>query len=424
MNLTKQNDILIDCLNIPDDTKYWFVRASQRAEFFNDFKINNFIAIGDNEISLETLKKIENKYRVDSDILKERYKHLFNSFYLNLIKSNKDFDKLTKSEQSDKLENVKRSSTISSYKAFSFIEEMKIGDYVFVPHRSSGAFLIGIIISDVFDTKIDHEYLGEDQEYSISTYDKKRRIAWIKEISLYDLPSKLMWIQNGHKAIFDITQFAEEINPILASTYIYKNKIHLKINVTSQKNITSTEWLNYQVLVHKNAKENADYLFQKTDVQSPGKIILETALNNWETIAIIFGALFSEPDIDIKGVKFKWHGPLSFLIPGSKKRRENQERKEAAELRIIESEAELKEIEVEKAKRELIQNKYFNGNIDDKLIDRKDIGNITYDTSPIEKANEEQSQTIKEMGIKYQSTGIDISSETQRKISNQENNLF
>ncbi|EMF0139929.1 hypothetical protein OSF82_002826, partial [Enterococcus hirae] len=175
--------------------------------------------------------------------------------------------------------------------------------------------------------------------------------------------------------------------------------------------------------VHKNAKENADYLFQKTDVQSPGKIILETALNNWETIAIIFGALFSEPDIDIKGVKFKWHGPLSFLIPGSKKRRENQERKEAAELRIIESEAELKEIEVEKAKREL-QNKYFNGNIDDKLIDRKDIGNITYDTSPIEKANEEQSQTIKEMGIKYQSTGIDISSETQRKISNQENNLF
>lgn len=419
INLTNQNNILIDCLNIPDDTKYWFVRAGQRAEFFNDFKINNFIAIGDNEISLEKLKQIETKYRVDSDILKERYKHLFNSFYIDLIKSNEEFNKLTKSNQSDKLENVKRSSTISSYKAFSFIEEMKIGDYVFVPHRSSGAFLIGIIISDVFDTKIDHQYLGEDQEYSISNYDKKRRIAWIKEIDLCDLPSKLMWIQNGHKAIFDITQFAEEINPILASTYIYKNNIHLKINVTSTKNITSTEWLNYQVLVHKNAKEHADNLFQKTDVQSPGKIILETTINHWETIAIVFAALFTEPDIDIKGVKFKWHGPLSFLIPGSKQRRERQERQELAKLRIIESEADLKELEVEKAKRELKQNEYFNTDIDDKLIDRKNVDNIVYETSPIEKANKEQYQTIKEMGIKYQSTGIDISNETQRKISNQ-----
>lgn len=419
INLTNQNNILIDCLNIPDDTKYWFVRAGQRAEFFNDFKINNFIAIGDNEISLEKLKQIETKYRVDSDILKERYKHLFNSFYIDLIKSNEEFNKLTKSKQSDKLENVKRSSTISSYKAFSFIEEMKIGDYVFVPHRSSGAFLIGIIISDVFDTKIDHQYLGEDQEYSISNYDKKRRIAWIKEIDLCDLPSKLMWIQNGHKAIFDITQFAEEINPILASTYIYKNNIHLKINVTSTKNITSTEWLNYQVLVHKNAKEHADNLFQKTDVQSPGKIILETTINHWETIAIVFAALFTEPDIDIKGVKFKWHGPLSFLIPGSKQRRERQERQEVAKLRIIESEADLKELEVEKAKRELKQNEYFNTDIDDKLIDRKNVDNIVYETSPIEKANKEQYQTIKEMGIKYQSTGIDISNETQRKISNQ-----
>ena len=419
INLTNQNNILIDCLNIPDDTKYWFVRAGQRAEFFNDFKINNFIAIGDNEISLEKLKQIETKYRVDSDILKERYKHLFNSFYIDLIKSNEEFNKLTKSKQSDKLENVKRSSTISSYKAFSFIEEMKIGDYVFVPHRSSGAFLIGIIISDVFDTKIDHQYLGEDQEYSISNYDKKRRIARPPAPAPRAPPPPLMWIQNGHKAIFDITQFAEEINPILASTYIYKNNIHLKINVTSTKNITSTEWLNYQVLVHKNAKEHADNLFQKTDVQSPGKIILETTINHWETIAIVFAALFTEPDIHIKGVKFKWHGPLSFLIPGSKQRRERQERQEVAKLRIIESEADLKELEVEKAKRELKQNEYFNTDIDDKLIDRKNVDNIVYETSPIEKANKEQYQTIKEMGIKYQSTGIDISNETQRKISNQ-----
>ena len=198
-----------------------------------------------------------------------------------------------------------------------------------------------------------------------------------------------------------------------------KNNIHLKINVTSTKNITSTEWLNYQVLVHKNAKEHADNLFQKTDVQSPGKIILETTINHWETIAIVFAALFTEPDIDIKGVKFKWHGPLSFLIQGSKQRRERQERQEVAKLRIIESEADLKELEVEKAKRELKQNEYFNTDIDDNLIDRKNVDNIVYETSPIEKANKEQYQTIKEMGIKYQSTGIDISNETQRKISNQ-----
>lgn len=426
MNYSKivESNVEMDFLIIPDNTKYWFVRASQKAEFFNDFKINNFIAIGDNEMTLDTLRGIEDKYKASADILKERYKILFNNLYIDLVKKNDEFKKQTKSEQADTLENVKRSSTIASYKAFSFIEEMSIGDYVFVPHKSSNAFLIGIIISDVFDQDIDHEYFGDDYEYPISNYDKKRKIAWLKEISLNELPPKLMWIQNGHKAIFDISNFSDEINPILSNSYQYKDKLHLKIDVATKQDITSTQWLNYQQVIHSNAKENADNLYQKTDVQSPGKIILETAIENWDTIAIIFALLFAEPDIDIKGVKFKNHGPLSFLVPGSKRRRELENRSSEAKIRKEEAETKLVELEVEEKELDLNQKKNNNTiiGVPGILTNSTEVETKAYSSNPIEAPTKEQQISLQQMDIKYKTIGNDITHETQRKILNEENN--
>ena len=64
-------------LSIPDNTKYWLVRANSKAVFFNDFKYNNFIAIGDNYVKLSDLNRIPSVLRTTSDLLKNQYKEIF-----------------------------------------------------------------------------------------------------------------------------------------------------------------------------------------------------------------------------------------------------------------------------------------------------------------------------------------------------------
>lgn len=355
-----ENFLEMDFLNIPDDTKYWFVRAGSKAEFFQDFNYNNYIAIGDNEIKLNELKAIENKYRVTDEAIRQQYKNKFNEKYVSLFEKSTRYNSMSKSEQAEEIEKIRRSSTIAANKTALFIENMNIGDYILVPYKRSELFLLGIVISDVFDDPIDHAYFGKDFEYSICDYEKKRRIVWLKEIALSELPESLLWIQTGHKAIFDITKNANDINPIISSQYIYKGLLNLRVDVGTHEKINSRTWLNYQSLINNSVGEQAENLFQKNKVQSQGHTLLQVVMDNWEPIAIVGAALFFEPDIDVKGIKFKWHGPLSFLVPGSKKRRENAEKIAALDVELKEEELKsvkldngLKEVELEEKKNSL-----------------------------------------------------------------------
>lgn len=57
-------------LNIPANTKYWFVRAGSQAEYYQDFMLNNYIAIGDNVVSLEDLYCIDPLQTVNEKLFK------------------------------------------------------------------------------------------------------------------------------------------------------------------------------------------------------------------------------------------------------------------------------------------------------------------------------------------------------------------
>lgn len=417
-----ENELLeIDFLTISDNTKYWFVRAGQRAEFYDDFRINNFISIGHNSVDLETLNSIDNKFKTSLDILKDRYKIIFNNTYTDKLKKTDDFKKMETNEQEKEIEKTRRSSTIAANKTFSFIEEMDIGDYVFVPNKGTSSFLIGMVISDVTTTDINHKFLDKENEYVFSNYIKKRRVAWIKTLPVNELPEKLLWIQNAHKAIFDITNNANDINPLLSNEYIYKGKAHLKINVESQKSINSTTWLQYQILVNKAAGNRANELYQKPNVQSPGQIIIETVINNWEIIVVTGAVLFGEVDLDIMNVKFKTHGPLSFLVPGAKKRKERQQLKDDLDLKKQNEEVnglvldnKLKELNIQKE--ELSINKI--------LIEQTELTNSSERLVPINRnqivsPTLEEQTAIHDMQLSQRTSGSDISPETQRENLNQ-----
>lgn len=416
-----ENKLLeIDFLTISDHTKYWFVRAGQRAEFYDDFRINNFISIGHNSVDMETLSSIENKFKISLDILKDRYKVIFNNTYTDKLKETDDFKKMETTEQERELEKTRRSSTIAANKTFSFIEEMDIGDYVFVPNKGTSSFLIGIVISDITTNDIKRKFLDKENEYVFSNYIKKRRVAWVKTLPVKELPEKLLWIQNAHKAVFDITNNANDINPLLSNEYIYKGKAHLKINVESQKSINSATWLQYQLLVNKAAGNRAHELYQKPNVQSPGQIIIETVINNWEIIVITGAVLFGEVDIDIMGVKFKTHGPLSFLVPGAKKRKERQQfnndlddKKKNEELKGLVLDNELKELNNQKEALSL--NKLLNEQTE--LINRSE-NIVPINGNEIVSPTSDEQTAIRDMQLSQRTSGSDISPETQRENLN------
>lgn len=420
----KINDGLleVDFLTIPDETKYWFVRAGTKAEFYQDFKRNNFIAIGDNEVKLTSLRKIDDKYKHVYDTLKEAYKNIFNETFLKLLIDSPKYNSLGKSEQAESLEQTRRSSTIAANKTMSFVEEMSMGDIVLLPYKRSEKFLVGIIISDVFDFEIDHEYVNKDENYSISKYEKKRRILWLKEISQNELPDKLQWIQKAHKAIFDISKNASEINPILSSEYIYKGNAYLRVNVGTDEKVSSNTWLHYQQLINNSAKDKADELYQKNKVQSSGQTILEIAIQNKEIIALVGFSLFYDIDVDIKGLKFKHHAPLSFLIPGSKARKERESKKE--NLQIEEQELKNNSLELDNKAKEIqnkkdllllkeLENRIDLTKISEEVIDDLGIG--------VEKTNE-QKNALLDMKISQKPIGTEISKKTQAAIQKLKNN--
>lgn len=64
-------------LKIQDNASYWFLRAASGAAYFDDFQYNNFVAIGDNDVDLNSLLSIQNQYKVTDEILLDKYKNIF-----------------------------------------------------------------------------------------------------------------------------------------------------------------------------------------------------------------------------------------------------------------------------------------------------------------------------------------------------------
>lgn len=295
-------------LYIPNNTKYWFIRANTKAEFYDDFQYNNFIAIGDNDVSLSELKNIPKYDRVSKDILEAKYKQIFTNINI------KKYEKIHKDhpesalDRKEHLTTIKRSSAIAASKAFKFVEEMQIGDIVLVPNNGTTKFMLGFITSEVFDSEIDHivqNDLLEDTEssltgYPVSNFEKKRRVFWIKEISRKELPDKLSWIINARQAVHNISENAKDINPLISSKYIFNNSFHARLGVTTTKKISSNELFQLQKVIVEIAKDKSNEIFQRTSVQSPGQIILQTIQDNWSYIVPIVSLLVGKISVPTK----------------------------------------------------------------------------------------------------------------------------
>lgn len=316
------NDLNI--LDIPSDTKYWFVRANSQSQFYDDFKYNNFIAVDSNNFDLSELFEIPSTLRSSNEALLNRYKQLFEEHDLNIFNKSINKEELTEEEiKKEKTVELRRSSLRAS-RMFQFVEEMNINDFVIVPYKSSEKFLVGIVTSDCFTESVPRIQLLDDDghlAYDTCDFSIKRRILWIKELSRKQFPDSLSWIKTAHQSIFNISEYADKLNPCIYPIYRYQDNVWFRIGVNTPDKIPSSTWLDYQLLLKKITDKNLNNLFQKNKVQSQGNIVLFVQNNLWWIIPLVMGGLFGEVEFNKGPVKVKFQGVLKFFSKGERLKR-------------------------------------------------------------------------------------------------------
>ena len=393
-----------EILEIPDASQYWLVRAGNNAEFYKDFQYNNFIAIGGNEIKLEDLLGIDNYYKVSDDDLKKQYKDKFFRVYYDRAIENDAFSKNPNHRQ-EEIRKLERSSRSIATKTFNFVEKMKIGDFVIVPDNGSKHFSLGVITSKVFDYEINHvaeeETLDDDLGvgYHVSDFEKKRRVLWIKEFGRKSLPDKLSWIRQTRQTIYNLTSDAEQINPLVSANYIYKGEFHSRIGVTTDRPVSSKDLFEFQKTILDIVGNKAAEIHQKISVQSPGFILLQTSLENYQYLAMVIAVLFGSFSSESHGIKIKVTGLMDKILNWETDKKLSEEKvrglkldndhKELEnkikefELRELELQLDREKIEIDREKLENL--KLNNSEVGDEIPLEKQMDNLSESPDRLQK---------------------------------------
>lgn len=289
---------------IPSDRKYWFFRT-EGGEYYPDFKINNFIALGwDNFDNIEELRNITSEE--DLEFLKGKFKESYPD---------------------------ERRFGLAVNQMLTFINKMQIGDIVLIPSKNSRDLAIGEITSPAYIytedidelNDIDDFFDEEDIGYKICEYKKRRDVRWITTIKKNKLDPqlfKLMWARN---TITDATSYDMYIDRNLHSIYYKNNKLNVALHVNQENGISTRSLssllestLNYINCFDFNEKEiELDSLEVKIIVESPGVIQF---IGGAAALTILLGglAMFSfgaDTNFEIAGQKYSIHteGAISIL---------------------------------------------------------------------------------------------------------------
>lgn len=334
----KYNEFKI--LDIPDNTHYWFVRANSQAQYYDDFLLNNYIAVDAHSFLLKTLLDIPTTIRSSEDALIEKYKGLFQEHDLSLFEKRASKEEMSPTTKKSERTAELRRSSLRANRVFHFVEKFNIGDFVIVPYKSATKFLIGVIVSNCFESSIEHiEDLDENNEsnYAISNFKFKRRVLWIKELPQRKFPEKLSWIRTAHQSLFDITDNADDINPFINPLYRYKGKTYTRIGVNTNKQISSDSWLSYQLMMKNILGDNLKNVYQKQYVQSPGDIVLYVEENLYWLLPLLLACLFGEVEFEKEPFKIKFQGVIRYFSKGERLKRKLQAK--LTDLEVEEKEA-------------------------------------------------------------------------------------
>ena len=247
--------------------RYWFVRTDG-GENYDSFKHGGYIAIGWNEILLESIRK----RRKDGSDLKLKIAKAYN---YNLEDSNE-----------------KSSVTAIATKLIRFTEEIKAGDVVIIPSASSAYLSFGI----VQETPV---FIGKTNDGCL--YSKRKRVKWRIEQPMAQLDPELYRMTASHHTISDVSAYDVFIDKEIKNLYRKGEDTHLIIPIGKEDVLGGyaffSAWSELLELAQMIADEEG-IEFNKNDVkarirvQSPGDVeFIVMAVQGAFALTLAIGAL-------------------------------------------------------------------------------------------------------------------------------------
>ena len=373
-------DKKIELIELKSNARYWLVRADG-GKYYEHFKHHSFISVHHNEITLEKLQS--------STLLLTKEKNI-EYYKMQILAEHKD-DNWTKHK-----------IAFAAKRLYSFIEEMTIGDYVIVPSYKSNYFLIGQITGEVKEVHLPEES-SLNYEFDTTTDSKRRKVKWINEVPRRKINPKFLYSTlTMHQSIIEVTQYSKYIDGLISPLYLKEGKLNLKLNVNTEKPITSQMWKSLYSVIDLIRNEKLDEeITVTTNVESPGDINLTTIVKfvsdhkdflNYGilSLAVLFG------DVDIKIAKIK--GVVPTLISIGERLEEKRKLKIENDSAMIDLETKEKDVELHDIERRIQIKEAENKLLQLSLNDSHQIRelDITIDSPNVSYANEDQTQTDSE----------------------------
>lgn len=246
-----------------DDTRhYWFIRT-QGGSYFDEFFLDNFVAIGHEDVPC-----VPEDRRTDQlvDTLKEA--HPQTTRVLNQV--------------------------------YRFCKEIRKGDIVIIPSAASAHFAFGYITDDeAYKEEISEEDIAEGK----CPYTRRRKTHWIQGISKDRVDSKLYTFFRNQQALSQVDAYSDFIERAIHPLYIKNDIAHFTLSIRTPDSPNAFDIPVYMYGILTMAQELAEELKidetdfstsikSRTNVQSAGLIELLGPVTQVALIAAVAVALF------------------------------------------------------------------------------------------------------------------------------------
>lgn len=269
-------------VDVPMNTKVWFVRSGQGGQYWDDFRLNGYIGIDHAEIETYPISDFD---KLNLRTVQQYYREKL----YETLKAKESFENLSDTDITTKKQSLMRKAGRRAGVLRTFRHEVSKGDMVLSPGKGTKEFILGIVTSDAQFTVPDHVSL--DFEYDESPYSNIRTVSWIKRVDFVDIPNEVKFIRHGNGSIFDVSEYISKLLPLFFNYYFYEGLFSARVAVGTKRPVTSDSlYLLQKVIVE--IKNNPDVsITQKTKIESPGYIILTSLVTDAANLLNVLNGL-------------------------------------------------------------------------------------------------------------------------------------
>lgn len=247
------NELIQNLPIVNPSRQYWLVRTDS-GDYYEEFRDNNYIAIGWNEIPLANLAEIN--LDPSNEALYQRIREK--------VVVHDDF-------ASERGKRTSQSKALSQLLKFAY--ELKRGDVVVIPSNNSDFLSFG----EILDTPAYVDSSGN------CAFTKRKRVIWIKkDVRRLSLDSNLYRFIFAHQTINNVTDYSEYINNTLFDFYTVNGQASLVLRVRKNEAFDSFRvgdfYSDLLYFLKEFSEENEEEvrvgdINVKFDIQSPGIIV-------------------------------------------------------------------------------------------------------------------------------------------------------